>query len=63
MSPFTEEEIRSLIDSLNPKKAIRKLDVETKFLKCDKVLISDTLSKFFNKFFEEVTLFQLSKNC
>ena len=45
--------MRSLIVSLNPKKAICKLDVETKFLKFVKVLISDTLSKFFNKFIEE----------
>ena len=46
MSPSTEEEIRSLIDLLNPKKAIRKLDVKTMVLKFGKVLISDTLSKF-----------------
>ena len=48
MSSLTEEGIRLLIDSLNPTKAIRKLDVETKFLKFGKVLISDTLSKFFD---------------
>ena len=53
MSPSTEKEIRSLINSLNPKKAIRKLDIDTKFLEFGKMLISDTLNKFFNKFVEE----------
>ena len=53
MSPSTEEEIRSLIDSLNPKKVIRKLEVETKFLKFGEMLISDTLRKRFNKCIEK----------
>ena len=56
MSFSIENEIRFLIDSLNTKKAIRKLDVETKFFKFGEVLISDTLSKFFNKFIEESIL-------
>ena len=48
MSPSTKEEIRLHIDSLNPIKAIRKLDVEAKFLKFGKVSISDTQKKFFS---------------
>ena len=53
ISPSTEEEIRSLMDSLNLKKAIREVDVKTKFPKFDRVLIFDKLSKIFNKFIEE----------
>ena len=64
MSPSTEKEIRLFIDSLNPKKAIRKLDVEAKFIKFGTMLISDTLSKFF-KFIEEGIYIYLRclKNC
>ena len=54
MSPLTEEEIGLCIGSFNPKKAIRKLNIETKYIKFGEVLIiSDTQSKFFNKFIEE----------
>ena len=53
MSPSTKEEIRLLIDSLNPIKAIRKLDVEAKFLKFG-VNLRYTEKIFFNKFVEEV---------
>ena len=53
MSSSTEEDICSLISLVSSKKAIRKVDEATKFLKFGKVLISDTLNKFFNKFIEQ----------
>ena len=59
MSSSTEKEI----DSLNRKKAIRKLDFKTKFLKFGKVLISDTIRKFFNNFIEEGVYPSCLKNC
>ena len=53
MYPSTLEEICFFIDSLNPKKAFRKLDVETKFVKFGKVLIFDRVGNFFDNLIEK----------
>ena len=48
LSPSTPDEVSSVIDSLNNKKAVRVHDVETKFVKFAKTIISPRISNLFN---------------
>ena len=47
-SPSTPDELITIISSLKDKKAIRKYDYETKFIKLAKISIAEFLSKLFN---------------
>ena len=47
-SPSTPDELITIISSLKGKKAIRKYDYETKFIKLAKISIPEFLSKLFN---------------
>ena len=48
LSPSTPDELITIISSLKDKKAIRKFDCETKFIKLTKISIAEFLSKLFN---------------
>ena len=48
LSPSTPDEVSSVIDSLNNKKAVRVHDVQTKFVKFAKTIISPRISNLFN---------------
>ena len=48
LSPSTPDEVSSVIDSLNNKKAVRVHDVKTKFVKFAKTIISPRISNLFN---------------
>ena len=48
LSPSTPDELITIISSLKDKKAIRKYDYETKFIKLAKISIAEFLSKLFN---------------
>ena len=47
--PSTTEEVSLTIDQLNIRKAVRNNDVETKFIKYAKTIISPIISKLFNR--------------
>ena len=53
ITPATEERIRLLIRFIKFEKSNSQARCGNKFLKFGMLLISDTLSKFFNKFIEE----------
>ena len=48
LTPGTSQEVSSLILALNERKAIRKNDVETKFIKISSAVIAPVLSNLFN---------------
>ena len=48
LSPSTPDELITIISSLKDKKAIRKYDYETKFIKLAKFSIAEFISKLFN---------------
>ena len=48
LDPATANEVETLIDQLSDQKIKRQLDIETKFIKLSKYVISTPQSKFFN---------------
>ena len=48
LDPATANEVETLIDQLSNQKTKRQLDIETKFIKLSKYVISTPLSEFFN---------------
>ena len=51
LDPASANEVETLIDQLSNQKTKRQLDIETKFIKLSKYVISTPLSEFFNLFF------------
>ena len=48
MFPSSTDEVAQLIENLNDKKTVRSNDVETKFIKYNKSIISPIISDLFN---------------
>ena len=60
LDPATASEVETLIDQLSNQKTKRQLDIETKFIKLSKYVISTPLSEFFNLC---ITQYNCSLNC